>query len=342
MSDLRAPFPYFGGKRRAAPIIWAALGDPGGYVEPFAGSAAVLLGRPTFTGRRVETINDADGWLVNTWRAIRLSPAEVAHHAAGPVTEIDYHARLAWLQERRTDGLVSWLEGDPEAHDAKAAAWWLYVAACGIGDPWGAGPWRVIDGHLRDARTAEPVRLGTRDTPGVNRKLPHLGNAGRSIHRKLPHLGDAGKGINRADNLTRYMTALSQRLAHVRITCGDWQRVLTPSASRARTGGDRSTAIFLDPPYATSGDLYAHSEHGIAEQVREWCQSAPRDLRIVLCGYDDEHDALLSYGWTVAQGKAGGGAGYSTRADNGRRERLWLSPACLRGQDVLDFEGLGA
>jgi 16S rRNA G966 N2-methylase RsmD len=138
------------------------------------------------------------------------------------------------------------------------------------------------------------------------------------------------------------MARLSQRLAHVRITCGDWQRVLTPSASRAGTGGDRSTAIFLDPPYATSGDLYAHSEHGIAEQVREWCQSAPRDLRIVLCGYDDEHDALLSYGWTVTQGKAGGGAGYSTRADNGRRERLWLSPACLRGQDVLDFEGLGA
>ena len=138
------------------------------------------------------------------------------------------------------------------------------------------------------------------------------------------------------------MTRLSQRLTHVRITAGDWRRVLTPSASRAGTGGDGSTAIFLDPPYATSGDLYAHSEHGIAERVREWCQSAPRDLRIVLCGYDDEHDALLSHGWTVAQGKAGGGAGYSTRADNGRRERLWLSPACLRGQDALDFEGVGA
>lgn len=316
MSDLRAPFSYFGGKRRAAPIIWAALGDPGGYVEPFAGSAAVLLGRPTFTGRRVETINDADGWLVNTWRSIQLSPSAVAAHAHGPVTEIDYHARLAWLQDRR-EGLVSWLEGDPEAHDAKAAAWWLYVAACGIGDPWGAGPWRVIDGHLTKT------------------------DAGQGINRELPHLGNAGQGEHEA-RLSTYMARLSQRLAHVRITCGDWQRVLTPSASRAGTGGDRSTAIFLDPPYATSGDLYAHSEHGIAEQVREWCQSAPRDLRIVLCGYDDEHDALLSYGWTVAQGKAGGGAGYSTRADNGRRERLWLSPACLRGQDVLDFEGLGA
>ena len=106
---LTAPFPYFGGKRRAAPIIWRELGDPGGYVEPFAGSAAVLLARPRVAGRRVETINDADGWLVNTWRAIQLAPIEVAAYAAGPVTEIDYHARLAWLQERRTPDLVSWL-----------------------------------------------------------------------------------------------------------------------------------------------------------------------------------------------------------------------------------------
>ena len=58
--SLSAPFPYFGGKRRAAPIIWQALGDPSGYVEPFAGSAAVLLARPPFKGRRTETLNDAD------------------------------------------------------------------------------------------------------------------------------------------------------------------------------------------------------------------------------------------------------------------------------------------
>ena len=115
--SLAAPFPYFGGKRRAASIVWPELGDPGGYVEPFAGSAAVLLARPEVKGRRVETINDADGWLVNVWRSIQLNPAAVAYHAAGPVTEIDYHARLAWLQERRTPDLVAWLEGGPEVHE---------------------------------------------------------------------------------------------------------------------------------------------------------------------------------------------------------------------------------
>ena len=300
---IAAPFPYFGGKRRAASLIWAELGDPSGYVEPFAGSAAVLLARPDFEGRRVETINDSDGWLVNVWRAIQFAPTEVARHAAGPVTEIDYHARLAWLQERRTPELVSWLEGDPEAYDAKAAGWWLYVAACGIGDPWGAGPWRVIDGHLTDTR-------------------------------KLPHLGDAGQA------LVDYMHALAARLRRVRITCGDWGRVLKPSVTRAKAGGDGALAVLLDPPYATSGDLYAGTtDTSVAEQVRAWCITAPGDLRIVLCGYESEHDELLAHGWDVIDGKAGGGAGYSTNAASGRRERLWISPACLgmHRQDVLDF-----
>jgi len=329
---LAAPFPYFGGKRRAAARIWQALGDPAGYVEPFAGSAAVLLARPAFTGRRVETLNDADGWLVNTWRAIQLSPAEVARHAWGPVAEIDYHARLAWLQQRRTPDLVAWLEGDPEAHDAKAAGWWLYVVACGIGDPFGPGPWRVVDGHLRKLpHLGDAGRGVNRELPhlgdagqGVNRKLPHLGNAGRGVNRELPHLGDAGRG-----QLEAYMGQLADRLRRVRITCGSWERVVKPSVTRSGTGGDGTRAIFLDPPYATSGDLYAHVDADVGLAVRKWCATAPRELRVILCGYDTEHDALLACGWSVTEGKAGGGAGYSANSLNGRRERLWLSPACI-------------
>ena len=328
---LAAPFPYFGGKRRAAAAIWDALGDPGGYVEPFAGSAAVLLSRPAVDGRRVETLNDADGWLINAWRSIRLSPDQVAEHAAGPVSEVDYHARLAWLHERRSPGLVSWLEGDPEAHDPKAAGWWLYVAACGIGDPWGGGPWRIVDGHLVKRER------GPGDSPGVNKELPHLGDAGQGIHRKLPHLGDAGQV--HASQLSIYMRQLAARLERVRITCGSWERVVKPSGYRAKTGGDGSVAILLDPPYSTSGDLYAEGcdTGDISAAVRNWCLTAPEDLRIVLCGYDTEHDALLAHGWRVKQGKSGGGAGYSVRADNGRRERLWVSPACRRQEALFNL-----
>lgn len=308
---LKAPFPYFGGKRRAAPLIWEALGDPGGYIEPFAGSAAALLARPAVSGRRIETLNDADGWLVNTWRAIRWAPDEVAHHAAWPISEIDYHARLAWLHERRDDRLVSWLEGDPEVFDAKAAGWWLYVLACAIGDPWGAGPWRVVDGHLVKGDTGR----------GVQRNLPHLAWS-QGVHRGHDTTG------THEEQVRAYMRTLAARLERVRITCGSWERVLTPTPLRTRSGGDPVTGVLLDPPYSTSRDVYAETEAGISCRVREWCHTAPNDLRIVLCGYDNEHDDLLDAGWRVIQGKSGSGSGYSKNRANGRRERLWLSPAC--------------
>lgn len=41
---LRAPFPYFGGKRDVAGLVWARLGRVKQYIEPFCGSAAILLG----------------------------------------------------------------------------------------------------------------------------------------------------------------------------------------------------------------------------------------------------------------------------------------------------------
>lgn len=55
-----------------------------------------------------------------------------------------------------------------------------------------------------------------------------------------------------------------------------------------------------------------------------------------------EHDALLAHGWTVTEGKAGRGAGYSANPTNGRRERLWLSPACIGGEQSSIFSILNS
>lgn len=66
--QLVAPFPWFGGKRDIAAHVRRQFGGITNYVEPFFGSGAVLLGGPPV---RTETVNDADGLLVNAWRAMR-------------------------------------------------------------------------------------------------------------------------------------------------------------------------------------------------------------------------------------------------------------------------------
>jgi DNA adenine methylase len=43
---LKAPFPYFGGKSKIAGAVWQRFGDVQNYVEPFCGSATMLLARP--------------------------------------------------------------------------------------------------------------------------------------------------------------------------------------------------------------------------------------------------------------------------------------------------------
>jgi hypothetical protein len=198
---------YFGGKARVASVIWARFGDVPNYVEPFAGSLAVLLSRPHEP--RVETVNDVDALLCNFWRALRADPDAVAQHADWPVSEVDLHARHLWLLDRRAD--VARLIADPDWYDAKVAGWWVWGACCWIGSGWcsGRGPWRLVDGklttgrgvpgvarqlpHLGDAgRGVHRARRG-----GVELPRPHLGTAGQGVHRKLPHLGDAGRGVPR-------------------------------------------------------------------------------------------------------------------------------------------------
>lgn len=91
VSGVRAPFPWYGGKSNAASLVWRAFGNVPNYVEPFAGSIAVLLARPH--AAKVETVNDKDGLIANFWRAVQHAPDDVARHCDWPVNEADLHAR---------------------------------------------------------------------------------------------------------------------------------------------------------------------------------------------------------------------------------------------------------
>lgn len=325
MTPLQAPFPAFGGKSKIAAEVWSRFGEPANYVEPFANSAAVLLRRPgwTLAVNWIETINDADGFISNFWRAVAADPEQVAHHADWPVNENDLHARHAWLVRNHLGTLASRLEGDPDYYDAKIAGWWVWGACCWIGSGWcsGNGPWQQVDGEL--------INVGA---GGVWKTRPALGNAGQGVNRKRPPLGSNGRGMGDPSGILGWMQTLSARLRRVRVACGDWSRVCGPSPT-VKLG---LTAVFLDPPYSDaagrSSDLYAVDSLDVAHECREWAIASGGNplLRIALCGYDGEY--AMPNGWKAYRWKAHGGfgsQGNGTGRENAHREIVWFSPHCL-------------
>lgn len=309
---IKAPFPYFGGKSTIASIIWRHLGKVKNYVEPFCGSAAALLACPYDIP--IVTLNDADGFICNVWRAIMAAPDEVARWCDWPVNEIDLFSRHVWLIKRRGE-LTRLLETDPDYYDAKIAGWWIWGVCSWIGAGWcdGDGPWTVEGGEV--------IYLGNAGR-GVNRKLPHLGDAGRGVNRQLPHLG-AGRG----EYLREYMQTLADKLRRARVCCGDWARVCTPSVTHRH----RLTAVLLDPPYGEGEQEYSmggNSDKALAGDVWQWAIENGNNplLRIAVCAYEDGRE--LPPGWFGVNWKAK--KGYQT-ADNENRhcEIIYFSPHCL-------------
>ena len=306
--SIKAPFPWFGGKRRVASLVWGRFGNVPNYVEPFAGSLAVLLGRTTEP--KTETINDADCYLANFWRALSQDPDGVAMMADWPVNEADLLARHKWLIGQ--DEFRVRMKADADFYDIKIAGWWV----------WGLCSW--IGGGFCHTEAQQ---------------LPHLGNAGRGINRKLPHLGDAGR------DLAGYFSIIADRLRKVRVACGDWSRVVGDSV----TIKHGVTGVFLDPPYSGDrNQAYAVDGDNIADDVKKWAiENGDNPLyRIALCGYDGDYE--MPGNWDEIEWKAAGG--YGSQADgkgrgNSNKERIWFSPHCISRKrqiglfDQLDLLG---
>lgn len=286
---LRAPFPWFGGKALAADLVWERFGlDVKNYIEPFFGSGAILLNAPEGTSFK-SAVNDIDAHVANFWRSISADPDSVAHYASSQVNEVDLQARHQYLVDN-AGMLAERLKSDPDSYDARLAGWWAWGCSCWIGSGWCAPRERV------------------------SRQIPHLVNAGQGVNRKCD---------DREIFLSEWFDRLNSKFKDTRVTCGDWRRVCTVSIMTYR----RTTcAVLLDPPYGTTGAVYAHDSMTVVDEVKAWCLengSNPK-LRIALCGHVGQHEDLEDLGWSVVSPRKA--QGYQG-ADN--RERIWFSPACL-------------
>ena len=348
----KTPFPWFGGKSKAAPLVWQLLGDCHHYVEPFFGGGAVLLNRPHPCNRPYysETVNDLDGLVVNAWRAMQFHPEETARHASWPVSELDKNARQIHVLKWRKDKNYELLAGTHDYCDPLIAGWWLWGTCVQIGAFDGNAPWTAdpVTGRIRKWRDIQADR-----EPGVARDLPAIGDNGRGVNR--PQAREPGVLSDQPGNefhpqtmpeLIRWFQWLSARLRHVRVINGDWSRVCTTGAAWTLPvrQGHGPCAVFLDPPYSAEAGrdmtLYAMESGSVAHDVRAWCieHGAHKNFRIVLAGFDTEHSELEQHGWTMhewfAAGHLQGGMG-NVRKDKSKggnqqkRERLWASPHCL-------------
>jgi DNA adenine methylase len=268
MSKIKAPFVYIGGKSRVAKQIWGNLGNVRNYIEPFCGSAAVLLARPH--PGHIETLNDRSHFIANFWRAVQANPEKVAEYADWPINEADLRARHLWLMIGIASEEFRWqIQTEPDYYDAKVAGWWAWGQNCWIGSGWCEDTGDcVLDEETgrRPQLSSAPPNLGkAEEGPGNKRPMLSMGNSehGRGTHAQVkgrPQLGDAysrGRGVHGNDKagsceerrawLLDWMQRLQDRLRTVRVCCGDWARVCSSPTVTNRLG---TTGIFLDPPYA--------------------------------------------------------------------------------------------
>ena len=299
---LRAPFPYFGAKRREAARVWSHLGSPLVYAEPFAGSLSVLLARPGGPGWR-EIVGDLDGGVCNFWRAVTYAADDVAEHADYPCIHHDLQARHKWYREWVKENAGRLIE-DPGFYDAKAAGWWVWGMSETIASDWLSEKMRSIPAVLSVA--------------GVS-------------HRK-----------RRRPDLVRWFRAIQCRMKKVVVLNRSWEFALSDAIlTRVSMRKRRSVGVFLDPPYVAEGRASVYQSDkdktstSVATASYEWALEHGDEYRIGYCCHAGDFE--VPDGWELSRSTMTGarkGKGRSTQQD------IMFSPACRKRIKGF-FPGLG-
>jgi hypothetical protein len=289
---MKAPFPWFGGKSTVSDLVWSRFGNVYNYVEPFAGSLAILLNRPH--APQIETVNDIDCYIANFWRALQSDPETLAYFADWPVNEADLQARHQWLVDQAA--FRQCLKADPDYFNVKIAGWWV----------WGISEW--IGRGWCDPQRARP-----------SCQKPSL-NVGMGVNRQRQVLLDYFYAL--ADRLRKVRVCCGD---WSRI-CGP-----TPTIKNGLTGvfldPPYSDENMDQEVYGNNGDT---SVAGAVRDWAIEHGNDPM-MRIALCGYEGEHQMPDSWD-RIAWKAPGGYGSQSNRQGrtNAGRERIWFSPHCVK------------
>ena len=273
---MKPPIFYFGGKRKIAPELWKRFGRPNVYIEPFVGMAATLLARP------------ADSFPKTFRETVNDRDALIANFFRS--------AKLA--PEQVLENAL----GPPIEIDLRARWTHIYERR------------NQLRHNLLDLAYCEPQIGGYFLYCYANFIRP----AAASAKPKALKPSTRASGIlspNAKDRAWEYFAELKQRLANVRICCGDYSAILTDA--EVKVPESQSVSILCDPPYRKTGKMYATKEFDHAPLLERCIELGKRkNVKIALCGYTGDYDMPKS--WRIEEWeKTQGGV-----------ETVWFSPGC--------------
>ncbi|GGM85011.1 DNA methyltransferase [Longimycelium tulufanense] len=269
---MKPPFAYYGGKTGLARRIVDLLPPHQHYVEPFAGSLAVLLAKPPAP---METVNDLDGDLMHFWRVLRDRPAELIRACAlTPHSRAEYQTAYKLAEDELERARRVWVRISQGRTGTLARTGWRFYI-----DP--AGSSTSMPGYLagyveRMASAAQRLaRVSLECRPALELieaygscpdvllyvDPPYLGQTRTgtnyrhemSSEREHRKLAEALKGCRAAVVLSGYHSPLYAELYR------DWH--VTSLASATAQGGTwspRTEALWSNRP--PQGSLFDHVE----------------------------------------------------------------------------------
>jgi DNA adenine methylase len=256
---LRPPFAYYGGKTTLAPLIAELLPEHEHYVEPFAGSLAVLLAKKP---SRAETVNDLDGDLVTFWRVLRDQPEKLERACA-----LTPHSRAEHGISKSLDGCdeverarrVWVLLTQDRSHSLKAGGWWYRRAIAGQVPAERVGSYAArlaaVAGRLAtvtlEARDALDVirDYGSEPTACLYVDPPYLGSTRATGYRVEMLADDAHTALADALNACKASVVLSgyDALLYTELFAG-WHRMNLQGATTLSGNNDRVEVLWSNRP----------------------------------------------------------------------------------------------
>lgn len=265
----KPPLTYYGGKTSLAGKIMRLLPAHEHYVEPFAGSLAVLLAKPASS---METVNDLDGDLMAFWRVLRDCPADLervcaltphsrAEHTAAYEPAVDEleQARRVWV--RLTQGRGGTLRNTGWRHYVRP------VGTTGMPDYLAAYVARIAAAAERLAAVSLECRpaLDVIASYGKHRKV--------CLYVDPPYLASTRTSVNyqhempRTDQHVELAKALLECEAAVVLSGYDsplyadlyssWHRVEIPTATgQAQKWSARTEVLWSNQPFNVTPTLF--------------------------------------------------------------------------------------